>query len=254
MKRWSNQSKQLSFLSQNISIFIKKYYLCRRSNLSFNRKYYCFDVPSDITMSDRSSDTGFSSDNNPRHFIVLDAIAGGMKEVSDIAKATRLPREEVKLIINDLLLQRSIIKEEKKRRFFGSKKLEIKATDAGVRMLNSKKQELQQQAEQLRQWQRNGNTTQLQSYMESDYNRSWIPFMLISGIMNVLFFTSMMSMMGMALNPMESQMARGSGAGSEGAGESETDSSSSTGTEGGDVVDAGGADFGGFDGGGFGDF
>jgi hypothetical protein len=78
--------------------------------------------------------------------------------------------------------------------------------------------------------------------------------MLISGIMNVLFFTSMMSMMGMALNPMESQMAGESGASSEGAGESETDSSSSTGTEGGDVVDAGGADFGGFDGGGFGDF
>jgi hypothetical protein len=205
-------------------------------------------------MSDRSSDTGFSSDNNPRHFIVLDAIARGMKEVSDIAKATRLPREEVELIINDLLLKRSIIKEEKKRRFFGSKKLEIKATDAGVRMLNSKKQELQQQAEQLRQWQRNGNTTQLQSYIESDYKRSWIPFMLISGIMNVLFFTSMMSMMGMALNPMESQMAGESGASSEGAGESETDSSSSTGTEGGDVVDAGGADFGGFDGGGFGDF
>jgi hypothetical protein len=42
--------------------------------------------------------------------------------------------------------------------------------------------------------------------------------MLISGIMNVLFFTSMMSMMGMALNPMESQMAGESGASSEGAG------------------------------------
>jgi hypothetical protein len=93
--------------------------------------------------------------------------------------------------------------------------------------------------------------------MESDNNRSWILFMLFSGIMNVLFFTSMMSMMGMALNPMESQMAGESGAGSEGAGETaaaETDSSDSTGTEGGDVVDAGGADFGGFDGGGFGDF
>jgi hypothetical protein len=57
--------------------------------------------PSYITMSDRSSDTDFSS-NNPRHFTVLDAIARGMKEVSDIAKATRLPREEVELIINDL--------------------------------------------------------------------------------------------------------------------------------------------------------
>jgi hypothetical protein len=133
-------------------------------------------------MSDRSSDTDFSSNNNPRHFTVLDAIARGMKEVSDIAKATRLPREEVELIINDLSLQRLIIKEEKKRRFFGGKKLEIKMTDIGVRMLNSKKQELQQQAEQLGQWQKNGNTTQLQSYMESDNNRSWIPFMLFSGI------------------------------------------------------------------------
>ena len=207
-------------------------------------------------MSDRSSDTDFSSNNNPRHFTVLDAIARGMKEVSDIAKATRLPKEEVELIINDLSLQRLIIKEEKKRRFFGSKKLEIKATDAGVRMLNSKKQELQQQAEQLRQWQRNGNTTQLQSYMESDYNRSWIPFMLFSGIMNVLFFTSMMSMMGMGLNPMESQMAQESGSGSEGEGagsaESETNSGSSEASETGDST--GGGDFGGFDGGGFGDF
>jgi hypothetical protein len=209
-------------------------------------------------MSDRSSDTRFRRpDNNPRHFIVLDAIARGMKEVSDIAKSTKLPREEVEHIIDDLSFQRLIIKEEKKRRFFGGKKSEIKATNTGLQMLNSKKQELQQQAEQLRQWQNNGNTTQLQSYMDSDNNRSWIPFMLFSGIMNVLFFTSMMSMMGMALNPMESQMAGESGAGSEGAGESaaaETDTSSSTGTEGGDVVDAGGTDFGGFDGGGFGDF
>lgn len=206
-------------------------------------------------MSDQSSDTDFSSNNNPRHFTVLDAIARGMKEVSDIAKATRLPREEVELIINDLSLQRLIIKEEKKRRFFGGKKLEIKATDIGVRMLNSKKQELQQQAEQLRQWQKNGNTTQLQSYMESDNNRSWIPFMLFSGIMNVLFFTSMMSMMGMALNPMESQMASETGGG----GSDETDSSSEA-DGGGDSSQTGEADsgttgdFGGFDGGGFGDF
>jgi hypothetical protein len=209
-------------------------------------------------MSDRSSDTRFRRpDNNPRHFIVLDVLARGMKEVSDIAKSTKLPREEVEHIIDDLSFQRLIIKEEKKRRFFGGKKSEIKATNTGLQMLNSKKQELQQQAEQLRQWQNNGNTTQLQSYMDSDNNRSWIPFMLFSGIMNVLFFTSMMSMMGMALNPIESQIAGESGAGSEGAGESaaaETDTSSSTGTEGGDVVDAGGTDFGGFDGGGFGDF
>jgi hypothetical protein len=114
-----------------------------------------------------------------------------------------------------------------------------------MKILHSKKQELEQQAEQLRQWQRNGDTGQLQSYMESDTNRSWMPFMLFSGIMNVLFFTSMMSMMGMALNPMESQIAQESSGGSEGGGastaETETDTGSGSDAGGtGDVVDTGG--------------
>ena len=192
-----------------------------------------------------------TANNNPRHFIVLDAIARGIKNVDKISKATRLPREEVELIINDLSLQRLIIKEEKRRRFFGGNKLEIKVTETGLRMLNSKKQELQQQAEQLKQWNKSGNTAQLQSYMKSNNNRSWMPFMLFSGIMDILFFTSMMSMMGMALNPMESQMAADSGSGGDGgAGNTETDSSGAGASE----ADTGGGDFGGFDGGSFGDF
>jgi len=212
-------------------------------------------------MSNDSSDTssGREKNNNPSHFMVLDAIARGIKEVDRIAEATRLPREEVEIVVNDLSLQRLVTKEEKKRRFFGGKKIEIKITDTGMRMLNSKKQELQQEAEQLTQWQRNGNTTQLQRYMDSDNNRSWIPFMLLSGIMNALFFTSMMSMMGMTLNPMESQVAADSGGG--GAAETDTSgasadgsSSQSAGSDVGDTVDTGGGDFGGFDGGGFGDF
>ena len=193
------------------------------------------------------------ANNSPHHFIVLDAIARGIKSIDKIAKATRLSKEEVELVVNDLSLQRLILKEEKKRRFFGGNKLEIKVTETGQRMLNSKKQELQQQAEQLRQWNKNGDTAQLQRYMNSDNNRSWVPFMLFSGIMDILFFTSMMSMMGMALNPMESQMAADSGGGGAegGAGETgtETDSSGAGFSE----SDAGG-DFGGFDGGGFGDF
>jgi hypothetical protein len=212
-------------------------------------------------MSNDSSDTssGREKNNNPNHFMVLDAIARGIKEVDRIAEATRLPREEVEIVVNDLSLQRLVTKEEKKRRFFGGKKIEIKITDTGMRMLNSKKQELQQEAEQLTQWQRNGNTTQLQRYMDSDNNRSWIPFMLLSGIMNALFFTSMMSMTGMTLNPMESQVAAESGGG--GAAETDTggasaddSSSQSAGSDVGDTVDTGGGDFGGFDGGGFGDF
>ena len=201
-----------------------------------------------------SYDPPNSAKNSPNHFIVLDAIARGIKSVDKISKATRLPREEVELIINDLSLQRLTIR-EKKRRFFGGSKLEVRVTETGVRMLNSKKHELQQQAEQLKQWNKNGNTAQLQSYMNSDNNRSWVPFMLFSGIMDILFFTSMMSFMGMALNPMENQMASDSGG-------AEADTAAdSGGAEAGTAADSGGAeagtgggDFGGFDGGGFGDF
>jgi hypothetical protein len=208
-------------------------------------------------MSSDSTDSTFGANKNPRHFMVLNAIAGGIKDTNKISRTTKLTRQEVELIIIDLSSQRLIIKEEKKRRFFGGKKQDIKISDTGMRILHSKKQELEQQAEQLRQWQRNGNTTQLQSYMESDNNRSWIPFMLFSGIMNALFFTSMMSMLGMGLNPMESQMAQESSGGSEGADTAETDTDSGSGSNvdgTGDVVDTGGGDFGGFDGGGFGDF
>jgi hypothetical protein len=209
-------------------------------------------------MSSDSTDSTFGANKNPRHFMVLNAIAGGIKDTNKISRTTKLTRQEVELIIIDLSSQRLIIKEEKKRRFFGGKKQDIKISDTGMRILHSKKQELEQQAEQLRQWQRNGNTTQLQSYMESDNNRSWIPFMLFSGIMNALFFTSMMSMLGMGLNPMESQIAQESSGGSEGAdttAETDTDSGSGSNVDGtGDVVDTGGGDFGGFDGGGFGDF
>ena len=207
-------------------------------------------------MTGDSSKTRFGDkNNNPNHFLVLDAISKGAKDIDNLVKTTRLPREEVDLIVNDLSSQRLIIKEERKRRFFGGKKVEVKVTETGVRVLNSKKQELQEQTKQLREWHNNGNTAQLQTFMDS--NRTWMPFMLFSGIMDILFFTSMMSMMGMALNPMESQMAAESGEG----GASETDNGGAEGGGGGeDSSQTGGADydtggdFGGFDGGGFGDF
>ena len=206
-------------------------------------------------MNNDSSKTRFGDkNNNPNHFIVLDAVSKGTKDIDNLVKTTRLPREEVHLIINDLTSQRLIIKEEKKRRFFGGKKIEIKVTETGVRVLNTKKQELQEQTKQLRVWHNNGNTTQLQTFMDS--NRTWMPFLLFSGIIDILFFTSMMSMMGMALNPMESQMAAESGEG----GAAETDNGGAEAGGGEDSSQTGGADydtggdFGGFDGGGFGDF
>ena len=181
---------------------------------------------------------------SPNHFMVLGAIARGVKTVDKIAKVTRLNKAEVELITNDLVAQRLVIQTEKKG-FFGGKKLEFAISHTGMQLLSSKKAELEKQAQQIQQWYQNGNTQQLQSYM--DNNRMWMPMMLFSGIMNAMFFMSMISMLGMAMSPAESGIV-----GDEGAGTAADSGESSGAEDGGAGADSGGggADFGGDFGGG----
>jgi hypothetical protein len=46
----------------------------------------------------------------------------------------------------------------------------------------------------------------------TDDNRAWIPMMIFFGIMNATVFASMMSFMGMAMNPVEEEAAAGEAA------------------------------------------
>jgi DNA-binding MarR family transcriptional regulator len=186
---------------------------------------------------------------SPNHFMVLDAIGRGVKSFDKIAKVTRLDKAEVELIINDLIEQRLVIRTEKKG-FFRTK-VELTISHTGLQLLNSKKQELEKQMQQVQQWQSNGQTQQLQSYM--DDNRMWIPMMLFSGVMNAMFFMSMMSMLGMAMTPAESGLAGGEGSGTAAdSGESSAGAEDSGAADSG-AADSGGGDFGGGDFGG-GDF
>jgi len=183
---------------------------------------------------------------SPNHFMVLDAIGRGVKSFDKIAKVTRLDKAEVELIINDLMQQRLVLRTEKKG-FFRTK-VELTISHTGLQLLNSKKQELEKQMQQIQQWQSNGQTQQLQSYM--DNNRMWIPMMLFSGIMNAVFFMSMMSMLGMAMTPAESGLAGGEGSGAA----ADSGESAAGAEDSGAAADSGGgADFGGGDFGG-GDF
>jgi hypothetical protein len=42
-------------------------------------------------------------------------------------------------------------------------------------------------------------------------DKAWIPFLLFSGLLDVLFFASAMSFLGMAMSPQESSMAGDTG-------------------------------------------
>lgn len=185
--------------------------------------------------------------DSPNHFMVLDAIGRGMKTSVKISKVTRLDKHEVELILNDLAVQR-LVDQMQKKGFFRTK-TEFVINETGQRLLESKKRELQQKAKEFEQAYGNGNSAQLHSFMEAD--RAWIPMMLFSGLMNVLFFTSMMSFMGMAMSPQESSVAGDAGSSSD-----STESGSDSAGQG----DAGSADSGtdssggGFEGGGFDSF
>jgi len=180
--------------------------------------------------------------------MVLDAISRGIKTIDKISKVTKLDKAEVELIVNDLEAQRLVIKTEKKK-LFGGMKAEYAISHTGLQLLNIKKAELEKQARQIQQWYSNGDTAQVQSYMDS--NRMWLPMMLFSGTMNAMFFMSMMSMMNMALSPAETGFAGDAGAGTD-AGAAADGSSGDTGSDAGGA-DAGGGDFSGGDFGG-GDF
>lgn len=143
-------------------------------------------------------------DDSPNHFMVMDAIARGLKNPDKISRATNISKPEVESITDDLVTQRLAVRTEKKG-LLGGKKVELGITDIGLKLLNSKKAELQKEAEKIQRWYNSGNTDQLQGYMDS--NRAWIPMMMFSGIMNAMFFMSMMSMMDMAMLPTESAFA-----------------------------------------------
>ncbi len=199
-----------------------------------------------------SSNSNFNE--SPNHFMVLDAISRGMKKVDSIAKVTKLSKDEVELIVNDLKNQK-LINTVVKKGFFGNKKTEFHISETGMNLLDSKKQELSHKSQRLQQLYETGNRGQMQSMM--DENRSWMPMMLFSGIMSMVMFGSMMAFMGMAMNPAESAQTEGqadeSGAsGAEDSGEAAASDTgaSDTGDTGGGVSDMGadsGMDTGGFD-------
>jgi hypothetical protein len=176
---------------------------------------------------------------SPNHFMVLDAIGRGVKAMDKIVKVARLDKAQVELIVNDLVTQRLVIRTEK-RGFLGKTKVELTISHTGLQVLTAKKQELEKQWQQVQQWYNNGQTQQVQGYM--DNNRMWIPMMLFSGIMNAMFFMSMMSFMGMALSPAETGLVGGEGAGAA------ADSGGAAGADDGSAgADSAGADSGGGD-------
>jgi hypothetical protein len=107
------------------------------------------------------------------------------------------------MVLNDLVVQKLIVAEQRKGLF--GKKAQARITDTGSRLLSFKKQELEEKSRDLESMYMNRDRRGVESFM--DDNRAWIPMMIFSGIMSAIMFASMMTFMGMAMNPAEASMA-----------------------------------------------
>ena len=165
---------------------------------------------------------------SPAHFMVLEAISRGMDTIDKIVTATKLNKDEVNSVVNELVFQHLAFMVEKKR-FFGGKKVKVNITDTGKNLLGIKHQELKQDQQKLQQLYEDGDKQQLQTYMDS--NRMWMPYLLFSGLMDIIFFTSMISFLGMAMSPSESAVVENTGAES---GSADSGDSANTNPDGGD--------------------
>jgi hypothetical protein len=107
------------------------------------------------------------------------------------------------MVLDDLAVQKLIVTEQKKGLF--GKKAQARITDTGSRLLSFKKQELEAKSRDLESMYMNRDRRGVESFM--DDNRAWMPMMIFSGIMSAIMFASMMSFMGLAMNPAEAAAA-----------------------------------------------
>jgi len=134
-------------------------------------------------------------ESEPKDLIVLGAIKHGVKKFDKIQKMTQIEPEELNSILEDLE-KRGFIQAEEKKGWLGMK-VEITPTEKGSKEVDERVHELQSKWEQMSVLYKSGDKEKLKQEMEN--NKSFIPSMMFFGIMDMMMFSMMFSMMGMAM-------------------------------------------------------
>ncbi len=135
-------------------------------------------------------------EEEPKDLIVLGAIRSGAKKFSKIVDVTKIKPDELNKIL-EKLEQRGFIQIEEKKGFLG-KKIELKTTDRGSRELDERIHELKEEWNQMVLLHKSGDKKKLKEYMDS--KRSFLPTMMYFGIIDMMMFSMMFSMMGIGMS------------------------------------------------------
>ena len=135
-------------------------------------------------------------DTEPKDVIVLGSIRRGKKKFSNIQNETRINPEELNSILEQLE-NNGFINVEEKKGWFG-KKIELKITEKGSDQLDKKIIEIQNKWKEMQSIYESGDKQKLQQKMEE--NKSFLPTMMFFGVMDMMMFSMMFSMMGIGMS------------------------------------------------------
>ena len=157
-----------------------------------------------------------------KDLIVLGAINNGAKQFDKICKVTKIKPEELNGVL-EKLEKRGFINVQEKKGLFG-KKIEMYTTDKGDRELDERIHELQDKWNDMSKAYQSGDKQKLQQIMKDQ--KSFLPTMMYFGIIDIMMFSMMFSMMGMAMSnyiPAEDMSQFDDGATGDGLGDSGMD-------------------------------
>ena len=135
-------------------------------------------------------------EEEPKDIIVLGAIRSGAKKFDKIVRVTKIKPDELNKIL-EKLEERGLIEVKKKKGFFGPK-VELNTTEKGSREIDERIHELQEEWGKMVTLYKTGDKKKLREYM--DERRSFFPTMMYFGIIDMMMFSMMFSMMGIGMS------------------------------------------------------
>ncbi len=132
----------------------------------------------------------------PKEIIVLGTIKAGINKFEQIQKIRHIDPKEVSSILEELE-NKGFVKVEEKKGFLGTK-IEIGITDKGYKEIEKHVHELQTKWNQMSTLHKTEDKENLKQFM--DENKSLFPMMIFFGIIDVMMFSSIFDMIGIAMS------------------------------------------------------
>ena len=131
-----------------------------------------------------------------KDLIILGAINNGARQFNKISKVTKIKPQELNNILEKLENHGFITVQEKKGLL--GKKIELGITEKGSREIEERVHELEGKWASMRNAYESGDKQKLQQIMKDE--KSFLPTMMFFGMIDIMMFSMMFSMMGMAMS------------------------------------------------------